>query len=154
SDSRAELAAFFSMVDRRKILHRRVCEWSAAHPDVFLSCQVPYASVVEQMPVRRMPLPAFAERDAATSAFVALWSELETRLEHRGEKGQESETPARDRWRRSLEVVKSLIERLEAADGREDEASRQSLGPDDRAMRAASRSRDARPVGRAAGSTN
>ena len=30
--SPAELAAFFSMVDRRKVLHRRACEWSVAAP--------------------------------------------------------------------------------------------------------------------------
>ena len=29
SDSPSELAAFFSMVDRRKALHRRACDWSA-----------------------------------------------------------------------------------------------------------------------------
>jgi chromosome partitioning protein len=154
SDSRAELAAFFSMVDRRKMLHRRVYEWSAGHPDVFLSAQIPYASVVEQMPVRRMPLPAFAERDAATCAFAALWSELETRLERREGESEESEAPARDKWRRLLEVVKSLIRRLEAADVREDEASRQPLGPGTGVTRPAPRSHDARPIKRAAGSTN
>jgi chromosome partitioning protein len=72
SDSQADLTAFFSMVDIRKTLHRRACEWSAGHPEVFLSGQVPYASVVEQMSVRRMPLPAFAERDAATNAFAGI----------------------------------------------------------------------------------
>ena len=55
-DSPVELAAFFSMVDRRKVLHRRACEWSVAHHELFLSGQIPYASVVEQMAVRRLPL--------------------------------------------------------------------------------------------------
>ena len=69
SDSSLELAAFFSMVDRRKTLHRRACEW--AHPEVFLAGQIPYASVVEEMAARRMPLASFAPRDPATIAFAA-----------------------------------------------------------------------------------
>ena len=154
SDSRAELAAFFSMVDRRKMLHRQVCEWSAGHPEVFLSAQVPYAAVVEQMPVRRMPLPAFAERDAATSAFAAIWSEIETRLERRTKETEESDAAARDRWEPLLEAFESLIERLEAADGPEGGASRRPPAPHNGATPATSRSREARPVDRAAGSTN
>ena len=61
-DSRAELVAFFSMVDRRKTLHRQACEWSRDYPEIFLSGLVPYASIVEQTAVNRMPLGAFAAR--------------------------------------------------------------------------------------------
>jgi cellulose biosynthesis protein BcsQ len=153
SDSRADLAAFFSMVDRRKTLHRRACDWSAGHPEVFLSAQVPYASVVEQMPVRRMPLPAFAERDAATSAFAGVWSEIETRLHRREKEAEESETPVRDRWERLLETVESLIAQLEAADGLESGASRQPAEADN-GTDATSPSRETKPAERAAGSTN
>ena len=112
TDSRSRLAAFFSMVDRRKALHRQASEWSAAYPEVFLSGQIPYASVVEQMAVRRMPLAAFAPRDAATTAFENLWTELQMRLH------QDSReiTEQRDRWVRVLQAVESLIARLEPAD--------------------------------------
>jgi cellulose biosynthesis protein BcsQ len=78
-DSTSQLCAFFSMVDRRKVLHRRADEWIQALPGVFLSHQVPYASVVEQMAVRRMPLALFAPTDVATGAFARLWDELQTR---------------------------------------------------------------------------
>jgi cellulose biosynthesis protein BcsQ len=127
SESRADLAAFFSMVDSRKTLHRRACEWSASHSEVFLSAQVPYASVVEQMPMRRMPLPAFAERDAATTAFAEIWSEIETRLRRRDSETEENEAPGQDRWERLLNTVESLIERLEIVDGAGSEVSRQPL---------------------------
>ena len=40
------LAAFLSMVDRRKTIHRRACQWATLHPQIFLAGQIPYASVV------------------------------------------------------------------------------------------------------------
>jgi cellulose biosynthesis protein BcsQ len=154
SDSQADLTAFFSMVDIRKSLHRRACEWSAGHPEIFLSGQVPYASVVEQMSVRRMPLSAFAERDAASTAFAGIWSEIETRLHRRGTKAAESEAPTRNRWKCLLETVESLIEQLEAMDSSESESSRQPLGADNGVACPTSSSHEARPVDRAAGTTN
>ena len=107
----SDLSVYFSMVDRRKMLHRRACEWSRAHPGVFLTAQIPYASVVEQMAVRRMPLPLFAARDAATIAFRAIWTELQARLQRRA-----ANSPPRDRWTRMLRAAESLIARLEATD--------------------------------------
>jgi chromosome partitioning protein len=154
SDSRADLAAFFSMVDRRKTLHRRACEWSTGHSELFLCTQVPYASVVEQMPMRRMPLPAFAERHAATGAFAGVWSEVETRLRRREKETEESVAPARDRWKRLLATVESLIEELETADGPQGEASYHPFPPENGGARATSASRGGKPVERAASSTN
>src|SRR4029077_9469742 len=109
-DSPADLAAFFSMVDRRKALHRRACDWSAGHPEVLLTGQIPYASIVEQMTVRRMPLPAFAVRDSATSAFARIWTEIQARLQKRGE----GSPRPRDRRAHLLRAIESLIVRLES----------------------------------------
>src|SRR5262249_8474141 len=58
-----KVTAFLSMVDRRKVLHRHVSEWVAQFPELFLQAQVPYASVIEQMSVHRMPLAAVAPQD-------------------------------------------------------------------------------------------
>ena len=113
----SELMAFFSMVDRRKTLHRRACEWSENHSEIFLAGQVPYASVVEQMAVRRMPLPAFAERDAAAVAFAAIWTELEQRLRERRERRQSTAGS----WTILLQTIDSLIAHLESANGGADE---------------------------------
>jgi len=77
---RVKVAAFLSMVDRRKALHRDISKWAMQYPELFLSAQVPYASVVEQMCVRRMPLALAAPQDAATTAFDTLWSDLGARL--------------------------------------------------------------------------
>jgi chromosome partitioning protein len=130
SDSSLELAAFFSMVDRRKTLHRRACEWSAAHPEVFLAGQIPYASVVEEMTVRRMPVAAFAPRDPATVAFAAVWTEFQARLQQR--KGHPRPT---DRWEPLLRDIESLILRLESADGQDPSAPRHVPVVDFRASR-------------------
>jgi cellulose biosynthesis protein BcsQ len=75
-----KVTAFLSMVDRRKALHRHVCEWAAQYPEFFLPAQVPYASVIEQMSVHRMPLAAVIPRDAATAAFDTLWRNVEATL--------------------------------------------------------------------------
>jgi cellulose biosynthesis protein BcsQ len=120
SDSPSELAAFFSMVDRRKALHRRACECSARHADIFLSKQVPYASVVEQMAIRRMPLAVFAARDPATMAFAGIWSELQSRLQQRNVAAPRR----RGRWLLQQLAVESLIARLEAAEALEIRISR------------------------------
>src|SRR5262249_12605874 len=75
-----KVTAFLSMVDRRKALHRRICESVVQYPEFFLPAQVPYASVIEQMSVRRMPLAAVVPLDAATTAFDTLWCNVEARL--------------------------------------------------------------------------
>jgi chromosome partitioning protein len=75
-----KVTAFLSMVDKRKALHRHISEWAGQYPEFFLSAQVPYASVVEQMSARRMPLAVVARQDAATTAFDTLWSEVGARL--------------------------------------------------------------------------
>ena len=64
----------FSMVDRRRKLHQAAL---ADHPDW---PAIPYASIVEQMGVRRLPLGAFAPNSAPAREFVALWALIEQRL--------------------------------------------------------------------------
>jgi cellulose biosynthesis protein BcsQ len=112
------LAAFFSMVDRRKALHRRACEWSTDHPGSFLDAQIPYASVVEQITVRRTPLPEFAERDPAALAFADLWSEVRLRLEQR----RSLRTELTAVLRPALTAIQSLSVELEYALAREQQA--------------------------------
>jgi cellulose biosynthesis protein BcsQ len=106
------LAAFFSMVDRRKSLHRRTCEWLSGHHDLFLAAHVPYASIVEEMAVRRLPLPLFASRDAATLAFAGIWAELQARVRAHHARGHSAA-----RWADSLRDIETLIANLEAMRG-------------------------------------
>lgn len=74
----ALILPFFSMVDRRKRLHRDVVEGSPSEYD-FLEATVPYASVIEQMGVERAPVAAFEPNGPAAEAFRMLWSEVTRR---------------------------------------------------------------------------
>ncbi len=64
----------FSMVDRRKNLHR---EMVAAHPDW---PTLPYASEIERMAVHGEPVTASAPGSAAARAFSELWTRVERAL--------------------------------------------------------------------------
>src|SRR5262249_52880741 len=54
--------------------------WSVQYPDFFLQAPVPYASVIEQMSLRRMPLASVVPLDTATNAFDTLWYKVVARL--------------------------------------------------------------------------
>lgn len=75
---RLALLPFYSMVDARKSLQRRICEESAGEHR-FLETRIPYASVVEQMGEHRAPVALYSPGGAATRAFEALWREVEAR---------------------------------------------------------------------------
>ncbi len=64
----------FSMVDRRRKLHAAAVDQYPDWP------AVPYASVIEQMGVRRLPLGAFAGQSASAAQFAAIWAAIEHRL--------------------------------------------------------------------------
>lgn len=74
------LRAFFSLVDRRRRLHR---EWLEQPPAGLsghtLRFWVPNASAVERMTVERRPLGAFDPRSPATHAYRGLWREFDSR---------------------------------------------------------------------------
>lgn len=72
---------FFSMVDRRKRLHRELMERLPESLPGFLSTSIPYASEVERMGVHRMPLMAYAPSNPAADAYRALWGEVRAALE-------------------------------------------------------------------------
>ena len=70
------LLPFFSMVDRRKRLHREItADLWAARPEVAQTA-IPALSLIERMSSERAPVTAFAPRSQAAVAFRSLWSEL------------------------------------------------------------------------------
>ena len=79
--TRPRILPFFSMVDRRKKLHRSIVAAAADQTPRFLDTVIPYASVVEKMGIERAPLAAFAERSAAATAYQKLWAEVAVRLQ-------------------------------------------------------------------------
>src|SRR5262249_24328299 len=101
------LTAFFNMVDRRKTQHRRACELAAAHAEIFLSARVPYASCVEQMGTRRMPIAVYAPHEPATRTFTDIWVELQMRI-HRH---TDCESDDR-RWAQVQSGIESMIQQI------------------------------------------
>jgi chromosome partitioning protein len=71
-----EVLAFFSMVDRRKRLHRELVSSLPAMAGGVAESVVPSASVVELMGPRRTPVVLSHPRTAAAQAYVTLWAEL------------------------------------------------------------------------------
>jgi chromosome partitioning protein len=78
-DRRPALLAFLSMVDGRKRLHQQIAERLRAERDDVAAAAIPALSAVEQMAVRRAPLPAYAPRSRATAAYEQLWAEVRAR---------------------------------------------------------------------------
>ncbi len=75
------ILAFFSMVDRRKALHRLILDNPPKTSGSILASSIPYASEVEKMGMYRAPLPAYAGRSRAAAAFESLWSEIKDALD-------------------------------------------------------------------------
>jgi len=71
---------FFSMVDRRKRLHREIVDDATRPGGRIGSVAVPSLSTIEQMSVHRAPLPSYAPLSVATQAYRALWAELAARM--------------------------------------------------------------------------
>lgn len=77
---RAVLHPFFSMVDRRRAIHR---QWLLSPPDTLgnlMAAYVPYAADIERMGVQRRPVACYAPRSAAAAAYRAIWRETASRL--------------------------------------------------------------------------
>jgi chromosome partitioning protein len=75
--SRPVILAFFSMIDRRKRLHREIVEHLPEQRTDVAATAIPALSLIEQMSLQRAPVSAFAPRSAAARRYEDLW--LETR---------------------------------------------------------------------------
>ncbi len=76
---RPDIVAFFSMVDRRKKLHRDVTFNLSSERAELAATAIPALSVIERMSVERAPVTVFAPRSSAARAYRALWSEIRAR---------------------------------------------------------------------------
>ncbi len=78
---------FFTMVDVRKSLHRRVVEELPQKIPGMLTGYIPYASDIEQMGVHRGAVGCYAAHGRSARAYEELWWEIRTRLEWIGNPG-------------------------------------------------------------------
>jgi cellulose biosynthesis protein BcsQ len=72
---------FFSMVDRRKALHREITATLAERFPHLLSTAIPASTDVERMGLHREPVVVSAPRSRVSDAYRSLWSEVESRLD-------------------------------------------------------------------------
>lgn len=73
------LLPFFSMVDRRKELHRSIVDAPPKHMENLLQTAIPYDSNVERMGTYRTPLAEFAPNSRSAHCYEVLWEEIKQR---------------------------------------------------------------------------
>ena len=73
---RPGIFAFFSMVDRRKKLHREITQDLFPERAQVAVTPIPYLSMIENMSVERAPVAVYAPRSTAARAYRALWAEV------------------------------------------------------------------------------
>lgn len=71
---------FFSMVDRRRQLHRLIIEHPPENIARPLETYIPYSSDVERMGLHEAPIVAYAPHGKAARAYETLWEELRLTL--------------------------------------------------------------------------
>lgn len=76
----AQVLPFFSMVDRRKRLHRDTVDELPKTRQGILKTQIPYASQVELMGIHRSPMVSYASSSVAGLAYQDLWQEIKAAL--------------------------------------------------------------------------
>lgn len=72
---------FFTMVDVRRALHRRIVEELPKQIPAMLTNFIPYAADIEQMGLRRSAVGAFASQGRSARAYEDTWWEIKMRLE-------------------------------------------------------------------------
>ena len=81
AENAPQLLGFFSMVDRRKRLHREVMDRLASENPRLLQTSIPASAEVERMGTHRTVIAQFAPRSRAARAYLELWSEVRGRIE-------------------------------------------------------------------------
>jgi cellulose biosynthesis protein BcsQ len=71
-----KILTFFSMVEKRKKLHRDIMDGILKQHSQMLHSVIPYVSEVEKMGLVRAPVPASAPHSMATQAYQHLWHEV------------------------------------------------------------------------------
>ncbi|MBN2012577.1 ParA family protein [candidate division KSB1 bacterium] len=71
-----KIMLFFSMVEKRKKLHRAVMQEQREQNSAFLKTIVSYNIDVEMMGVHREPVACFKQKSPAVAAYRALWDEI------------------------------------------------------------------------------
>ena len=68
---------FFSMVEKRKIMHRQMMQTTELTARRVLKTSIPYSADVDKMGLFREPLTHYRPTSAAAQAYLALWREIQ-----------------------------------------------------------------------------
>lgn len=71
---------FFSLVDRRKKMHKEIVESYKENKNFILQTEIPYASAVEKMGYHKMPIFEFEKHSKAAGCFKKLWVEIKDKI--------------------------------------------------------------------------
>ena len=75
------VAAFFSLLDERKVAQRHLhAEYRATDP-VFLTTSIPHSTAIERMGAERLPTVVTSPSALASRRYRALWGEVAERLD-------------------------------------------------------------------------
>ncbi len=73
---RARVLPFFSLVERRRRIHRSTMEVFIAREQRVCRTIIPSLSEIERMALTRRPVVVYQPRSSAARAFAALWAEV------------------------------------------------------------------------------
>ncbi len=75
-----KIYAFFSLVDKRKKMHKELMATISRQFKGVLHSSIPSLSNIERMGIEREPVPAFSPRSVAAKSYRELWQEVKTTL--------------------------------------------------------------------------
>ncbi len=75
-----KILPFFSMVDRRKKMHRTIVDTPPEYMKNLLPTAIPYDSNVEYMGTERTPLAEYAPNSRSARCYEALWEDIKQQL--------------------------------------------------------------------------
>ena len=73
-----KILAFFSMVERRKLMHNSIMNKYRSYP-IFMQSYVPFMAEIEKMGLYRRPVGSTPRRSVASQAYELLWQEIRER---------------------------------------------------------------------------
>jgi len=79
-NKKVAVRAFLSMVDRRRTLHKEMCETLMNDSRRVWPVEIPYSSAVERMSSERLPLPLVQRPGRALEAYRTLWARSREQL--------------------------------------------------------------------------
>jgi chromosome partitioning protein len=71
-----KLSPFYSMVEKRKIMHRQILNTPEQKKLNFFETRIPYNADIEKMGIYRQPTTHFSANSIASKAYNSLWNEV------------------------------------------------------------------------------